>query len=206
MRISRPAKVFDCVVKAFFLNQDVDVDEFLNTKRESKLTIYQRYVRASAFVLLATMTLQTVWAQPAEVVASESRDAATAYIGTSNFIVGRIGRDCLALVGRNDTPQQFVGNWQQRNLKYVAASAKYMEKRLDEAQTSGGIEKRNAVVREVTTIVQNNGGATVRSWIERGDKLEACKRAIAIVDAGGMDISPRVPMFSELEALAVWAQ
>jgi len=161
---------------------------------------------AVALALLIALTMQTVKAQSAEPIASESRDAATAYVGTSNFVVGRLGRDCLSLVGRTDTPQQFVGNWQQRNLRYVAASAKYMEKRLEEAQASGGLEKRNAVVREVTSIVQNNGSATVRSWIERGDKQEACKRAIAIVEAGGMDISPRIPMFNEIEALAVWAQ
>jgi hypothetical protein len=159
-----------------------------------------------AVALAITLVTQLASAQSTEPASSESRDAATAYVGTINFIVGRVGRDCLSLLGRSELPQQFAGAWQQRNAKYVAAAAKYLERRLEEASASGGPEKRDAVLREVTTAVHSSGENTVRSWLERGDKQEACKRAVALVEAGGLDISANSPMFSELEALAAWAR
>lgn len=42
-------------------------------------------------------------------ITTESRDASTAYIGTVNFVVGRVGRDCLSKLGRKDSSQEFVG-------------------------------------------------------------------------------------------------
>jgi hypothetical protein len=128
------------------------------------------------------------------------------YIGTMNFIVGRIGRDCLALVGRSETPQQFVTVWQQSNVKYLLAVEKYMERRLAEAYAEGGETKRDAVLREVTSVANAEGSSTVRSWLETGDKPAACKRAVSLVDTGAMDITAESPMFSEIEALREWSE
>lgn len=72
-------------------------------------------------------------AQQLESVASESRDAAVGLIGSMQFTVGRLGRDCLSLLGRQESAQEFVGSWQQRNRKYVEAAAGYVQARLQEA-------------------------------------------------------------------------
>jgi len=144
--------------------------------------------------------------QPTGGATSESRDASTAYLGTANFVVGRVGRDCLALLGRNETPQAFVSAWQQRNAKYLMASQKYMEARLGEAEASGGTEKRNAAMGALTAAVRNGAEATVNSWLNRPEKAEACKRAVALIESGAYDVSPTSPMYGELESLVSWAQ
>jgi hypothetical protein len=136
---------------------------------------------------------------------NESRDAATAYVGTGNFIVGRIGRDCLSLLDRKQTPQQFVAAWQQRNARYVLAAAKYMELRLQQAMAHGGAPERDAMLAEITEIARSKAEPLVRSWLGTGTPEEACKKSLELVDAGALDFNAGAPMFNELEALAKWA-
>jgi hypothetical protein len=142
----------------------------------------------------------------ADAAMSESRDAVTAYLGTANFVVGRVGRDCLALVGRSDTPQAFVSAWQRRNFKYLMASNAYMEARLREAEAAGGVEARTAVMGALTKAVRSGAETTVKSWIDRPERSEACKRAIVLIESGAYDISPNSPMYQELENLVLWAR
>lgn len=156
-------------------------------------------------LLLSAATLGAN-AQTSDVVTSESRDAASAYMGTTNFVVGRLGRECLPLLGRSETPQEFVSAWQQRNAKYYAASMKYMVKRLDIALATGGTNVRDAVAREYGTAVRRDGEGSVADWFSKGSKEDVCKRAIALIDAGAMDISPKAPIYGELEALVSWAK
>jgi hypothetical protein len=139
-------------------------------------------------------------------VESESRDAAAAFIGTQNFMIGRIGRDCMSSLDRMETPQQFVRAWQGRNTKYYVSSTKYMTKRLDEALAEGGTVKRDAVLATYSTIIQRNGEASAKVWLSRGEQKQACERAVAIIESGAADITPKVRMFDELEALADWAE
>ena len=157
-------------------------------------------------LLLLCAVSSAAFAQVEEVVASESRDAAAGYIGTMNYIVGKIGQECLALLGRSETPQQFVAAWQQRNLKYVLPLAKYMKLRIAEAYAEGGAEKRDALVREVASAANANGSTTVRSWLETSDRSAACKRVVAMVESGEMDITSKAPVFSEIEALREWSE
>jgi hypothetical protein len=158
--------------------------------------------------LLTALLAPLAWAQqPAPTPAtSESRDAAMAYVGTGNFIVGRLARECLAMVGRSETPQEFVAQWQQRNAQYMAASEKYMNKRLEEAVASGGADKREAVLQSMRTAVLSGGEQAVRGMLQNGRREEACMRAISLLDAGALDISPKTPIYPELEALVRWAQ
>lgn len=137
--------------------------------------------------------------------ATESRDASVAYIGTANFVVGRVGRDCLSLVGRSDSPQLLVATWQKRNAKYWLATHKYLEARLAYAQRIGGLDTRNAVVRELTSATQSGASNVVRQWLDKPDKPSACKKALAFIESGAYDFSPTSPMFAELESLVVWA-
>lgn len=160
--------------------------------------------RAAACLL--TLCAATAWAQPVAPAASESRDASLAYIGSANFMVGRLGRDCLGLLGRAEPPQRWMQAWRDRNWRYVDAAAKYLEARLQEAQDSGGKEKRDAVLQEVTAAVRSSGEKAVASWLGQGDRLETCRRAVSLVEAGGLDIDKRTPMFAELEALVAWAE
>jgi hypothetical protein len=136
----------------------------------------------------------------------ESRDAATGYIGYANFLVGRVGSDCLSLLNRKETPQEFAAMWQQKNWKYVSAAAKHMEARLNDAQATGGAQKRDALLRAMTAPSQTSAAALVKSWLEQGDKTEACKRAVLLIESGAYDITKSSPMFAEIETLATWAK
>jgi hypothetical protein len=145
-------------------------------------------------------------AQAQERVQSESRDAALGYMGTGNFLVGRIGRDCLSILGRSESPQQFVQSWQGRNAKFVMAAAKYMELRLAEVAASYGEERRNAVLKDMMSRSQAAAEGLLQSWYKSGTKEAVCKRAVEMVDTGRLDVSPSVSVFSDLQALVEWAQ
>jgi hypothetical protein len=138
-------------------------------------------------------------------VENESRDAAAAFVGTENFMIGRIGRDCMSVLGRMETPQQFVETWQRRNSKYYVASIRYMGKRLDEALAEGGTAKRDTVLAAYTANIQSSGDASAKNWLSRGDRKQACERAVTVIESGANDITPKLRMFGELEALADWA-
>jgi hypothetical protein len=144
-------------------------------------------------------------AQTASVV-SESRDASIAFLGTANFVVGRVGRDCLAPIGRNETPQAFVAVWQQRNGKYLLAMQKYLDARLAEAEVAGGIAGREKIMRELTVAVQTGANAILKTLLEHPDQFDACRRAINFIDAGRYDVNQSMPIYSELESLVNWAQ
>jgi hypothetical protein len=158
-------------------------------------------------VLVATLLLSgAAMAQSPLRVESESRDAAAAFVGTENFMIGRIGRDCMPVLGRMETPQQFVKAWQDRNTKYYVSSIRYMSKRLDEALAEGGAAKRDTVLNAYVTNVQSNGDAAARDWLSRGERKQACERAVATIESGAADITPKIRMFDELEALVSWVQ
>ena len=139
-------------------------------------------------------------------IENESRDAAAAFIGTHNFMIGRIGRDCMPVLGRMETPQQFVQAWQQRNAKYYASAIRYMKQRLDEALAEGGTARRDAILAVYTSKVQSNGDAAAKDWLARGAPKQACEQAVATIESGAADITSRIRMFDELEALTAWAQ
>ena len=120
------------------------------------------------------------------------------------FTVGRIGRDCLASLDRKETPQEFASAWQQRNIKYVNSVAKYLQVRLSEAAAKGESEK-NSLMRDLAAI-RRNAETDINSMYEKTGKESVCKRMVMLIDGGAYDITSRVPMFNELEALASWSQ
>jgi hypothetical protein len=163
----------------------------------------QRLIVLSALVVSANGVLAS---ENDTAATSESRDASTAYLGTSNFVVGRVGRECLNLLGRTESPQTFVGAWQQRNVTYLMATQKYMAARFREAEAIGGVNSRNAVANALNSAVRNSAEVTVKSWLDRPDKQTACKRAVELIESGAFDVSTSTPMYKELEALVAWAQ
>jgi hypothetical protein len=54
--------------------------------------------------------------------------------------------------------------------------------------------------------VVRSGGETALRTILQGRKEDGCMRAITLVDAGALDISPGIPQYEQLEALARWAE
>lgn len=187
----------DKVAKASPTGEAVSMLITSNTMTSTRLTVLTFFFLAANCVLANEQNT---------IATSESRDASTAYLGTANFVVGRIGRDCLSLLGRNESPQVFVGAWQQRNGKYLYAVQRYMEARLREAEAFGGVERRNSVVSSLNSVVRSGAEATIKSWLDRPDKEGACRRAIGIVESGAYDVSAAAPMYGELEALVAWAQ
>ena len=162
--------------------------------------------KIAAVIVVMAVTIGGAKAQTPVPVFSESRVAALGYIATNNFLIGRIGRECLNVLGRKESPQEFVGGWQSRNSTYIMASAKYMEKLLAEVLATSGAERRDAVQRELQARAQASADQTLQQWFQKGTKEEVCKRSVGLVDAGAFDISQSSPMFNELQALVVWAK
>jgi hypothetical protein len=160
-------------------------------------------MKRNPLVLIAALLLiqSTAQADSNRTFATESRDASAAYVGTSNFIVGRMAQECLAVIGKKETPQEYVSLWQKRNSKYYAASMTYMTMRLKEAERNGGTELMSKVLAAYTSAVRGDGEAAVRSNLSNGEKSEACNRWVAAVDSGAFDINSSSPMFDELNAL-----
>jgi hypothetical protein len=157
-------------------------------------------------VLAAALAASAAGAQQATAVGSESRDTATLSVGASNFAVGRVARECLGLVGRSESPEQFITQWRQRNARFVSASSRYIERRLEEAAASGGPDKREALLRDIRNAVQGSGDSLARSLLQRGRKEEACMNAVTLVDTGVLDITPKLPTYSDIESLVRWAE
>lgn len=161
---------------------------------------------AFAAIALLFSSASVAASQPAGTAKSESRDASVANIGGANFVVGRVARDCLSLVGSSEAPKAFVFRWQVRNTKYILASEKYLGARMAEDEAAGGVAKRNASMDELMALARRGGEGAVNVWLDRPDKLQACKVAIAIIESGAYDISPKLPMYEEHERLVQWAQ
>jgi hypothetical protein len=156
--------------------------------------------RRLTLALLAACLAPSAGAQSAS-FATQERDLAAIDIASTNLVVSRLGTLCLALVGRPETPQAFVADWQQRNVRYVSASAKYLDQRVAQAATEG---RREQALGEIRAVVENNAEAALRQLLE-GRKEDGCMRAITLSDTGALDISPKLPDYDQIEALARWA-
>ena len=137
-------------------------------------------------------------------VATQQRDLAAVTIASGSFVVLRLGEQCLNVVGRPETPQKLVAAWQDRNARYVAASAKYLDVRLQEVEAAGGKAQRDAGLAEFRRVVRDAGEASLQAMLQ-GRKEDACMRAITLLDAGALDITSKQPQYEQLEALARWA-
>lgn len=156
--------------------------------------------------LLISISILDTHAQGVDELETESRNVASAFMGAANFVVGRIGIECLGLLGRLETPREFVNIWQERNAKYYTASTKYIAKKMEVADATGGVVARDAVLKEYSAIVRKEGEATIVDWIGKGNKREGCHRAVMLIDQGILDVTPEVPVYQDLQALAVWSK
>lgn len=140
-------------------------------------------------------------------VGSKSRDSSAAFIATQNFIVGRLGRDCLGDLGRSETPLEYQKKWQRENAKYYDAATKYMAVRLNQLED---LEQRDAVERGYYASAERTGEAAVARQFSNGTKTDVCKYAITLVDTGSMNIeafvkAAKLPIMHDLEELLEWA-
>jgi hypothetical protein len=156
-------------------------------------------MKKSALLVLALLPLAAI-ADSSGRIATESRDAASAYIGTSNFVVGRMAVECFGLLERSQSPQEYAARWRQRNAKFYAASVTYLGQRLKEAEQGGGPAAKNAVLTELNAAVRGSGVATVADFFKKGEKIDICRRVIGLIDQGAFDIKPSSPMYPELLA------
>lgn len=159
----------------------------------------------SLLLALFALAATAADAQEGKPTGSQSRDTATLTVTASNFAVGRVARECLAVVGRTESPQQFVEQWRGRNAPFVMASAKYIDKRLEEAAATGGPESREAWLRELRQAVQGRGDAIAMALLQRGRREEACMNAVTLLDTGALDITPKTATYADIEALVRWA-
>lgn len=162
-------------------------------------------MRPSMFVLALACALPAVRAQQApSSFATPARDSAAAYVAQGDFIVSRLGVECLRLIGRAESPQAFSANWKKRNQRYVDASAKYMDMRMQEAAARGAAE-REALLQQIRAAVQQNGDAAVQGLLQ-GRKDEGCMYGVTLVETGALDITPSSPQYEQLQALVKWAE
>ena len=157
-------------------------------------------------VLLISIPILDTYAQGIDEVESESRNVASAFLGAANFVVGRIGIECLSMLGRLETPREYVNIWQERNAKYYDASTKYVAKKMEAADASGGVVARDAVLKEYSSIVRKEGEATIAAWVGKSSKREGCQRAVSLIDRGILDVNPEIPIYEDLQALTVWSK
>jgi hypothetical protein len=162
------------------------------------------YVSVSAGVLI--ILLATSASAQDDALESESRNVASAFMGAANFVVGRIGIECLSMLGRLETPREFVNIWQERNAKYYTASTKYIAKKMEAADALGGSIARDAVLKDYSTIVRKEGEGIIKDWIGKGNKRDGCHQAVMMIDKGVLDVSPEAAIYQDLEALAVWSK
>lgn len=158
---------------------------------------------ALLFVALAT-AVPLAGAQPAASFATPERDAAAVYMAEGEFIVSRIATECLELVGRAQSPKALLASWKGRNARFVKASAKYIEMRLQEAEARGPGE-REALEKQVRAAVEGNGEASLRSLLQ-GRREEGCMYGVTLIDTGTLDVLPSSPQYKQLDALARWAE
>lgn len=164
------------------------------------------YVLRSSLGLLAALCLAAAPARAQERVESESRDAVLGYMTTQNVLIGRMARDCLAVLGRPETPQNFVRAWQARNAKYMLAVNQYMEKRLAEIAAAHGEARRDAQLQAWIVEARARADESWNEILKRGERPAVCQRSIGLIEAGAFDVNARAPMFGEIEALVQWAE
>jgi hypothetical protein len=167
------------------------------------------FMKKNSLILVALLTSLLICdanAQETDPLETESRNVASAFMGAANFVVGRIGVECLSMLGRLETPREYVNIWQERNAKYYDASTKYIAKRMEAADASGGVVARDAVLKEYSSIVRKEGEATIAAWVGKSSKREGCQRAVSLIDRGILDVNPEIPIYEDLQALAVWSK
>lgn len=130
---------------------------------------------------------------------SEPHNAAAAAIGTQNFIVGRMAKECYATIGKPESfVQEFTQAWQKRNDPYLTAAIMYTANLLSYYERTQGPEIKQAVLQAYVQAVRGQGAAAVADRFASGSRVEVCNRFISQVDAGLFDVTPDYPFFKEL--------
>jgi len=156
-------------------------------------------------IVLALAAHQAARAQQASAFATPARDSAAVFVAMSHFAVGRLGSECLAVVGRAESPKAFADAWKDRNAPFVAASTKYLSRRVDEAGAQGGLQRREAAQAEIRQVIQASGENLLRTLLQ-GRKEDGCMNAVTLVETGVLDINTKLPQYSEVESLLLWSQ
>jgi len=133
---------------------------------------------------------------------TEPHNAASAAIGTANFIVGRMARECYAALGESESfVQSFTKSWQQRNEKYIRAATIYAANVLSYYERTKGSQAKEAALREYVSSVRGQGAATVEEWLAKGERADVCRRFRSHVEAGSLDMGPTHPLYKEATEL-----
>ena len=144
---------------------------------------------SSRFLLITGLASMFALPQPllAAPVASAQRDAAAAFVATQAFIVGRLGRDCLPVLKREETPRDYLDKWQKENARYHDAATRYIERRLAEIEDPVERDQTEAAYYQS---VQAKGMGAVNALFKKGVNEEVCKYALTLIDGGSMNIEP----------------
>lgn len=134
-----------------------------------------------------------------------SLDSALGHYLTQQYLVDGIARHCFAILGRTESPEDYVEAWQQRNRRYVEAADQYMNRRLEDALAEGGPDRREAFQNSLTSSAQAKAQGTLQISFVFGSKAQSCQALDSLVDAGRFDITSTSPSFNDIEPLVQWA-
>src|SRR5215831_3148208 len=87
--------------------------------------------------------------QLAKVAELDPLDIAAGYIHGRDYMVGRIGAECLTKLGRKESVQELLNAWEERNVAYLEAGVKYFQFRRNEAAKRGDQEERKKLEQEI---------------------------------------------------------
>jgi hypothetical protein len=159
------------------------------------------YFLRSSLSIVVAISAGAAFAQ-ARLEFTEPRNAAAAFVGTTNFVVGRMARECYQILNESESfVKAHARDWQLRNEKFYAASVAYMGKLLDEAEHKGGAAAKQSVLSAYTAAVRGDGTKTIEDWMKKGDKLDVCRKHVALAQQGELDIKPGRPFYEELQGL-----
>jgi hypothetical protein len=144
--------------------------------------------------------------QPEKTAVFDQLDVAAGWIHGRDYIIGNIGAECLTMLGRKESVQEFLGKWEERNAAYLEASVKHFQSRRKEAATRGDLEQREKMEREINEQAIQSANVGLDAMFARGDKVGVCKKVVPLVESKGMDVSDKDPFFVQLESLRKWAE
>ena len=132
---------------------------------------------------------------------SEERNAASAFVGTQNFYIGRMALTCKPLLGQPDTfPSKLVAIWQAANAPYYRASVIYQS---DLLKSIPDATAQALIAENIRNSVRTSGQGAVNDQLKGPDedKTKVCKNFVVLAADGNFNITEKTPFFSTLQDL-----
>ncbi|WP_141118762.1 hypothetical protein [Pandoraea sp. PE-S2R-1] len=132
---------------------------------------------------------------------SEERNAATGFIATRTFYIGRMALTCKALLGEEESfPADMVAKWRTANASYARATARYTNELLKSIPDSLGAQ---ALASYINSTVRRDGQKAVDDVLKgtEEERRTACMKFVILFANGQYNVSDKEPFFATLQEL-----